>query len=84
MALIGGFTQVQKETNRVHEGVECGWTRFERDGEIYLQLDTYGSSERQIPGKVSQSIQLDTTAATQLVRVIRQTFPSIAEGSDES
>jgi hypothetical protein len=79
MALIGEFTQIQKETNRVHESVECGWARFERDGETYLQLDTYGSSDRQIPGKVSQSIQLNATAAAGLYRIIRQTFPSIAE-----
>ena len=30
---------------------------FERDGKSYLQLDTYGSADRKIPGKVSQSIQ---------------------------
>jgi hypothetical protein len=81
VALIHEFTQIQKETNRVHETVECGWTGFESDGETYLQLDTYGSRGRQIPGKVSQSIQLDRAAAAKLLRIIRRTFPSIVEAS---
>jgi hypothetical protein len=77
VALLRDFARIEKETNRVHESVECGWTRFEQDGRVYLQLDTYGSSGRKIPGKVSQSIQLDEGAARELDGIIRQTFPSI-------
>jgi hypothetical protein len=77
VALIRTFVPTQKEANRVHDTVECGWTRFELDGEMYLQLDTYGSNQRQIPGKVSQSIQFDAESASALLRVLRQTFPSL-------
>src|SRR5262249_55470077 len=62
---------------RVHGEVECGYTAFETGGKTYLQLDTYGSNERAIPGKVSQSIQLDEEAATQLKHLLEQTFPGI-------
>jgi hypothetical protein len=74
VALIREFTQIHKESNRVHDIVECGWTTFEHNGATYLQLDTYGSSDRQIPGKVSQSIQLDATSAAELREIIDRTY----------
>jgi hypothetical protein len=80
MALIRMFVQTQKQANRVHDEVECGWTRFDHEGQTYLQLDTYGSRLRQIPGKTSQSIQLDVVSASELLKLIRQTFPT-ATGS---
>ncbi len=78
MALIREFTKTHKESNRVHETVECGWTSFEAHGSMYLQLDTYGSGGRQIPGKVSQSIQLDASSAIALLGIIRSTFAPAA------
>jgi hypothetical protein len=77
MALLLGFTRIEKESNRAHEAVDCGWTRFEQNGLVYLQLDTYGRRGRKIPGKVSQSIQLDKAAARELSRIISQTFPGL-------
>ena len=60
VALVRRFSQVTMgERQRVHGEVECGFSTFERDGNRYLQLDTYGWPERAIPGKVSQTIQLD-------------------------
>jgi hypothetical protein len=76
VALIRQFARIHKESNRVHDDVECGWTTFVADGATYLQLDTYGSSGRKIQGKVSQSIQLDPTAAAELSRILRRTFPA--------
>jgi hypothetical protein len=77
MALIEQFDRMNKDTNRVHEPVTCGYTKFEAGGRTYLQLDTYGSSNRQIPGKVSQSIQLDEAGAAALLDVLRRTFPRL-------
>jgi hypothetical protein len=62
---------------RVHGDVECGYTVFESGGRSYLQLDTYGSSDRAIPGKVSQSIQVDEEGARELKRLLQRTFPGI-------
>jgi len=75
MALIRELVQIHKESNRVHETVDCGWTTFEDNGSMYIQLDTYGSRGRQIPGKVSQSIQLDASSAAALRRIIDRTYP---------
>jgi hypothetical protein len=77
MALITQFTQLHKDRNQVRGPVECGYTVFERRGVRYLQLDTYGSQDRQIPGKTSQSLQLDAAAAAQLRALIERTFPEI-------
>ena len=78
MALIIRFNQLHKDRNQIHGPVECGYTMFEKGGQRYLQLDTYGSSERQIPGKTSQSIQLNVESARQLKALIQKTFLELA------
>jgi hypothetical protein len=78
MALVRDFVRVNKANNRVHDEVECGYLSFTSSGRTYLQLDTYGSKGRKIPGKVSQSIQLDADGARELVALLRRTFPGIA------
>jgi hypothetical protein len=71
MALVTEFEKVSKERYSVHGPVECSYMIFTAPGgKRYLQLDTYGSRERQIKGKISQSIQLDAAAATELKRII--------------
>lgn len=77
MALIRKFVKVEKDKQRVHESVECGYSVFAGEGETYLQFDTYGSQERQIIGKISQSIQLDRESAAKIIEVIRRTFPGL-------
>ena len=62
---------------RVHGEVDCGYTIFAVAGRDYLQLDTYGSPNRSIPGKTSQSIQLDRASARQLKALIQRTFPGV-------
>jgi hypothetical protein len=75
MALITDFSRVEKKTQKIHEPVECGYSVFrDRQGEIVLQLDTYGTSERKLTNKVSQSIQLDEAAARELLKIITSTF----------
>ena len=78
MALINRFNQLHKDRNQVHGTVECGYMVFEKDGQRYLQLDTYGSFERQIPGKTSQSIQLNAESARELKALIQKAFPELS------
>lgn len=51
--------------------------QFEAEGARYLQLDTFGSTDRQIPGKTSQSIHLNEHSAAQLKDLIEWAFPAI-------
>jgi hypothetical protein len=78
MALVCEFVRVNKDNNRVHGKVDCGYFSFTSSGRTYFQLDTYGSTDRKIPGKVSQSIQLDGDGARELVAILKRTFPGIA------
>lgn len=77
MALIvkGKIFRSEKERNFVHKEVECTFTSFVgEDKSIYLQLDTYGSDERKIKNKISQSIQLNKDSARYLMKIIQDEF----------
>jgi hypothetical protein len=77
MALIDSFVPRSTEHQSVHRPVECGWRFFTVEGETVLQLDTYGTDEREFRGKVSQSIQVDRAGARALVAIIDQAFPNL-------
>lgn len=74
MALVGEFQQVKSDRNGMHQPVLCGWRTFNVDGQTILQLDTYGSDQRKIPDKVSQSFQFNREGASILLQLIRDTF----------
>jgi hypothetical protein len=57
--------------------VECGWTLAEVDGARILHLETYGSHIRDIPGKVSQSIEIDVDGARELQQILWDAFPGL-------
>jgi len=61
MALLNkkSFKYVEKERNHIHELTDANYTIFSKDGESFFQIDTFGTSKREIPGKASQSLQVD-------------------------
>lgn len=77
MALITKFAERRSAKVGWRSEVECGYNVGEHDGRRVLRLETYGSSSRQIPGKVSQSIEIDEDAARELVRILHKAFPSV-------
>lgn len=78
MALITKFDDLGTgDRGRVHGEVACTYATFEVEGRRYLQLDTYGSTDRVMPGKISQSIQLDQNGARLLKKLLEQTFPGV-------
>lgn len=77
MALIEKLEHRPIEGSHVHGGVTCGYRWFDVGGRRILQLDTYGSEERAIPGKVSQSLQLDEGVARELKALIERAFPGL-------
>lgn len=76
MALIkkDKFDRIQKQKNSIHDETYCTYTIFVEESQKYFQLDTYGSSNRKIPDKVSQSIQLDKQSAAKLVELLKTEF----------
>lgn len=58
----------------VHDVVYATYTVFEQNGERYLQIDTYGKSDRENPDKISQSIQIDKEMAQGLIEMMKKEF----------
>lgn len=71
---MGTIKQIEKERNTVHTKVDTTYTCFEFEGNKYVQFDTYGRSGRDIPGKISQSFQLDRESAAFLVKLLVDEF----------
>lgn len=77
MALIRRFEERPLEPSRIHDEVTCGFKAADINGRRVLQLETYGSRSRKIPGKVSQSIQIDEAGARDLIRILQNSFSGL-------
>ncbi len=74
MALIKSFEHKSMDRSSIHDAIDASYTTFERDGRKFIQIDSYGRAEREMPGKKSQSIQLDEKSARELFDIPRDTF----------
>jgi 5-methylcytosine-specific restriction protein B len=77
MARVRQFEQIASAAKAHPTEVDCGYQTVRAGGETLLQLSTYGSDLRQSEKKVSQTLQFDRDTATELVAIIRQTFPGL-------
>ena len=72
MALIKDIKPLNLMKSGRHSEVECTFSLVtNEDGRKFLQLDTYGSPGRQIPGKKSQTLRF-TPEALQILKQIIQ------------
>jgi hypothetical protein len=74
MALIRRFEKKRMDRNSLHEEIEATYTVFERDGRKLIQVDSYGRDDRAIPGKKSQTFQLDREGAEALFQILKTEF----------
>jgi hypothetical protein len=74
MALIKTFTRKDRDRVTLHDEIEATYSTFERDGRVLMQIDTYGRKTRQVPGKQSQTIQLDKRGAETLFGILKREF----------
>lgn len=77
MAIVTRFSEVTKDRVGRPKTTECGFCAVEFEGTRYLLLETYGAADREIPGKVSQSLHLDRNRAAELKAVLERQFPGI-------
>ena len=78
MARVIRFKEMEVSgRSRPHTEVDCGFSFLAAPTDRVVQLDTYGSDLRAIPGKVSQSLQLDKDGAAQLIAILRRAFPDL-------
>ena len=71
---LNNIKRIEKYRNTIHEKVYTTYTSFEHDGSKYVQFDTYGRVGREMPEKISQSIQLDRETAAYLVELLKAEF----------
>ena len=74
MATVRKFELKDLDRPAAHGEVEATVSLIEIDGEKLIQIDTYGSSTRQIPGKVSQSLRLPKEAFDRLTELAKKHF----------
>ncbi len=75
MALVENLIEGFKDRQSIHKQTEATYFLVhDKDGQKYLQIDTYGSDERAIPGKVSQSIQFSPKAIEHLKKIFEKNF----------
>lgn len=74
MALIRNFERKEMGRTGLHDEIEATYSVFEYDGRTLLQIDSYGRPDREIPGKKSQTIQLDHEGARALFDIIKREF----------
>lgn len=77
MALIRTFEHRPGGAVSFRTEVVCGWRIGETAAGRLLHLETYGSQDREIPGKVSQSVELDLNGARELQQILRDAFPGL-------
>ena len=66
MAIIRKFEPLDLKANARHTETKGGWSVQGQDGEKFLQINTVGSDDREIQGKVSQTLRLTKEAIEQL------------------
>ena len=74
MARIVNFELKTIERPSRHGIARATYSVVDIDGDACLQIDTYGSGHRQMPGKVSQSVQFGPEALAELRRILDE-FP---------
>ncbi|MBQ8172336.1 MAG: hypothetical protein IJ034_00145 [Mailhella sp.] len=76
MATIN-FNQIEKidkQRYNLHDEADASYSIFEKNGNKYFQIDTYGSSKRILSNKISQTIQLDQNSVKALVTLLKKEF----------
>lgn len=66
--------KIVKDRNTVQDEVSATYTVFEKFGEKYFQIDTYGRSDRIETEKASQIIQIDEASAKELIKLLVKEF----------
>lgn len=72
MALIRRMNRIFLESNAPHTEATATYAIVrDDDGHLLLQIDSYGSTARQLQGKKSQSLRFSREALDQLADILR-------------
>jgi hypothetical protein len=74
MAVVREFQLKDLDRVSTHSEVNATISLVESDGEKFVQIDTYGSKDRAMPNKISQSVRLTKAAFDQLSQFAAKHF----------
>ena len=74
MAIIRNFKEEPASRDTKHTECSGKLRAIESGGERFIQIDTYGSADREMPGKVSQSLRLTQDAVNQIIKMAAKHF----------
>ena len=75
MALVVSLEKDTRDFRALHPTeLVCRYIVAERDGRKVLQLNSYGSSGREVPDKLSQTLQFNEESARQLYSLLAKEF----------
>ncbi len=74
MARIEVFEEAELQRMQLHDPVDAKCYKQEYDGKKLLQISTFGRPTRDLPGKLSQTIQLDERSGRQLFDILKSHF----------
>lgn len=74
MVDVSKMKQIEKQRVTAHSTAHATYSVFEDEGKRYFQIDTYGRSTRDMPEKISQTIQLDQQSAMKLISLLAEAF----------
>jgi hypothetical protein len=78
MALVQKIESRQKDIRTVHNTTTCTFSLYTNDaGDRFVQLDTYGSEDREVGGKVKQTLQFNEESAARLMEIFREVYPKL-------
>ena len=74
MANVRSFEPADLDLARPHSDTDARIGTIIVNGEKFIQIDTFGSKDRAIPGKISQSIRLSKSAFDELTALGKSFF----------
>lgn len=77
MARINRITEGSKVRPGIHHETKCAGYIIHADGQVVIQLDTFGSKGRKRPDQISQSLQFTEASARQFLQLALKAFPDL-------
>lgn len=74
MVNVSEMKRLEKQRVTIHSVARATYSVFEDEGKRYFQIDTYGRATRDLPEKISQTIQIDRQSAMALIALLAETF----------
>ena len=74
MAIVRKLERLTLEHHSPHSEASCTYSIIQDDAGKSLQVDTYGSAQRKMLDKKSQSIRFSPEAITQLREILSKDF----------